>query len=327
MDTPGAMLNENAARLFARQVTPQVLREAEQGVWAREAWVAVEEAGLTRALVPERSGGYGVEPRDALGLLRVAGEYAAPVPLAETMLALWLLAESGLPIIDGPLTIASQDNLSRVPWARYAAGIVLLRDGEIALFRRDGCRVEQGVNLAHEPRDRVLLASRPEAAGPAAISPVQFRAACAALRVQQIAGALTRITDMTVQYAQERVQFGRPIGRFQAVQQNLAVLAGQTAAANAAADLAAEGFSDGVRVLPIAAAKARASEAVKLAAGIAHQAHGAIGFTQEHSLHYFTKRLWSWRDEFGNETEWNALLGRHIAAQGASRLWPEITSL
>ena len=67
------------------------------------------------------------------------------------------------------------------------------------------------------------------------------------MRTQQIAGALTRLTEMTTQYAQDRVQFGRPIGKFQAVQQNLAVLAGQTAAAVAGADLAAEAVADGIK--------------------------------------------------------------------------------
>ena len=90
--------------------------------------------------------------------------------------------------------------------------------------------------------------------------------------------------------------------------------------------LAAEGVANGVRLLPIAAAKARCGEAASVSAGIAHQAHGAIGFTYEHSLHFFTKRLWSWRDEFGNETEWNQFVGRHMAAAGADQLWAEITA-
>ncbi len=121
---------------------------------------------------------------------------------------------------------------------------------------------------------------------------------------------------MTTQYAQDRVQFGRPLGKFQAVQQNLAVLAGQAAAAVAAADLAAEAVADRVKFLPIAAAKARAGEAAGIAAAIAHQVHGAIGFTAEHDLHFLTRRLWSWRDEFGKDSAWNRLLGRHMAQAG-----------
>jgi len=131
---------------------------------------------------------------------------------------------------------------------------------------------------------------------------------------------------MTVRYAQDRVQFGRPIGKFQAVQQNLAVMAGQAAAAAAAADLAADAFANGMALLPIAAGKARAGEAAGIAAAIAHQVHGAIGFTFEHDLHFYTRRLWSWRDEFGHETAWNRAIGHHMAQAGADALWPTITA-
>jgi alkylation response protein AidB-like acyl-CoA dehydrogenase len=154
-----------------------------------------------------------------------------------------------------------------------------------------------------------------------------LRAAGAAMRSLMISGALDRITGMTVRYAQDRVQFGRPIGRFQAVQHNLAILAGQNAAAMAAGDMAAEAMADGMRIPAIAAAKVRASEAAGFGAGIAHQVHGALGFSYEHSLHFLTKRLWAWRDEHGGEAEWGALLGRHMAASGADQLWATLTAI
>jgi acyl-CoA dehydrogenase len=198
----------------------------------------------------------------------------------------------------------------------------------VALLSATSWQSEPAENLAREPRDTLTIDAVPEAVAPAAsgIGPQQLRAVGAAMRSLQMAGALARITAISVQYAQDRVQFGRPIGKFQAVQQNLAVLAGQTAAASAAADLAAEAVAEGIRLLPIAAAKSRTGEAAGQGAAIAHQVHGAIGFTYEHTLHFFTKRLWSWRDEFGNEAEWNLHVGRHMAKAGADRLWAEITA-
>jgi acyl-CoA dehydrogenase len=77
----------------------------------------------------------------------------------------------------------------------------------------------------------------------------------------------------------------------------------------------------------VAVAKARVGEAAGKGAEIAHQVHGAMGFTREHNLHYCTRRLWSWRDEFGNETLWQARLGREVARQGADALWPMLTRL
>ena len=146
------------------------------------------------------------------------------------------------------------------------------------------------------------------------------------MRSAQMAGALQSVLETSVQYARERVQFGRPIGRFQAIQQNLAVLAGQAAAATAAAEAAIEAAAQGLDSFAIAAAKIRAGEAAGIGAAIAHQVHGAIGFTQEHRLHYATRRLWSWRDEFGNEAWWARRLGGEVAAAGADRLWQGITA-
>jgi acyl-CoA dehydrogenase len=340
----GEMLREAADRLFQTHCDTATRRAADQGRWPAALWAAVEEAGLHRALVPEEAGGFGVPVADALSLLKVAGAHAVPLPLAETMLASWLLAGAGLNIPDGPLSAAPvrdgesltltsvggdwrmAGTLTRIPWARDVNHLVVLSDARIVLAGRDSWRIEPGENVAREPRDTVQFDGVAIAAAPTVMRATNLMAIGAAMRTQQIAGALTRVTEMTTQYAQDRVQFGRPLGKFQAVQQNLAVLAGQTAAAVAAADLAAEAVADGLKLLPIAAAKARTGEAAGIAAAIAHQVHGAIGFTLEHNLHFLTRRLWSWRDEFGKDAFWQRLLGRHMAQAGADNAWAEITA-
>jgi acyl-CoA dehydrogenase len=343
-DSEGGMLRETAERLFQAHCDTAIRRSADLGTWPAALWAAVEEAGLHRALVPEAAGGFGVAVADALSLLKVAGAHAAPIPLAETMLASWLLAGAELAIPDGPLTCGPvrdgeavtvtpvgggwhvSGTLTRVPWARDVDRLVVLADGMVALVGRESWSIEPGENVAREPRDTVRLDGAAIAAGATGVTAAALIAVGAAMRTQQIAGALTRLTEMTTQYALDRVQFGRPIGKFQAVQQSMAVLAGQTAAAVAAADLAAEAVANGVKILPIAAGKSRAGEAAGIAAGVAHQVHGAIGFTFEHTLHFLTRRLWSWRDEFGKDSVWNGLLGRHMARAGADHLWAEITA-
>jgi acyl-CoA dehydrogenase len=337
----GEMLRETADRLFQAHCDAATQRAADQGTWPAALWKAVEDAGLHRALVPEAAGGFGVAVSDALSLLKVAGAHAVPLPLPETMLASWLLAGAGLAIPDGPLSVGpvrggeslmlTQGNhlsgsLTRIPWARDVAHLVVLADSRVALAARGSWSIEPGENIAREPRDTIRFDGPVIAGGPATMTEANLIAIGAAMRTQQIAGALTRLTEMTTQYAQDRVQFGRPLGKFQAVQQNLAVLAGQTAAAIAAADLAAEAVADGVKILPIAAGKARAGEAAGIAASIAHQVHGAIGFTFEHNLQFLTRRLWSWRDEFGKDSVWQRLLGHHMAQASADALWVEITA-
>jgi acyl-CoA dehydrogenase len=344
-DSTGALLRETADRVFQACCGTDVSRSADGGVWPAASWDALAEAGLHRALLPEEAGGYGVSVTDALSLLRVAAEHAVPLPLAETMLAHFLLGAAGLTVPEGPLTVApvvagerltlSPDGMvrgevSRIPWGRdvAAAAVLAMRGTEtwVALVPRSAWTCEAEQNVAREPRDRLRIDGKALAVAPSPYDAAALRAAGAALRAQQMAGALTRLTAMTVQYAQDRVQFGRPIGKFQAVQQNLAVLAGQTATAVAAADLAAEAVANGVKILPIAAAKSRCGEAASIGAGIAHQMHGAIGFTFEHNLQFLTRRLWSWRDEFGNEATWNRVVGRHMAEAGGDRLWAEIVA-
>ena len=339
MDSVADLLRETAERLFAREITPAVLRQADGGAWPEAAWTAVETAGLSRALVVEEDG---VPVADALGLLQVAGAHAVPLPLAETMLAGWLLGTAGLPVPDGPLTVAPvadetlrlrrddgawhvSGRATRVPWARHAVAAAVLAEHagapHVVLLHAGGWRTEPGANLAGEPRDTMEIATAVDQVAPLGLPAEALRAMGAVARAQQIAGALRALTAMTTTYAQERSQFGRPIGKFQAVQQNLALLAAQAAAATAAADLGAEAAADGLRLAPIAAAKALAGEAAGIGAAIAHQVHGAIGFTQEHRLHFLTRRLWSWRDEFGNEAVWQLRLGAQMMAAGADGLW------
>ena len=161
------------------------------------------------------------------------------------------------------------------------------------------------------------------ALAPALPELILLAGACAAL----MAGAMKRILELAVGYAGERQQFGRPIARFQAVQQGLAVLASETAAAQRATDGAIECVDEGNLLFQIAAAKARVGEAAGVVAEIAHQVHGAMGFTHEHTLHHFTRRLWAWRDECGNESEWQRWLGEQIAGEGADALWEVLTAL
>ena len=343
-------LVDSAERLFAAHCGKAVLKQAEAGVFPAALWSAVVEAGFAAALLPEEAGGFGATVAEAMRILQTSAAHTAPIPLAETMLAGWLLAQAGLAVPEGVLTVAPvrvkdrpmlgrtqagwhlAGTCSRVPWARDATCLAVLAEGPdgpmVAVVPREGLIVAHDLNMAGEPRDTVRFDTA-LAEGAVAVAPFAagtLRAAGACLRTVQMAGALSRALAISVAYAQTRVQFGRPIGKFQAVQQNLAVLAGQSAAAIAAADIAADALANGLPAMQVGAAKARAGEAASIAAGLAHQAHGAIGFTQEYELHFATRRLWSWRDEFGNEAEWNGVVGRAALAAGPEGLWPTLTA-
>ena len=345
IDDETAMIREAAQRLFTDRCTREVLGAAAAGQWPTELWDAVELSGLTWALVSERAGGSALPIGAALSLIDVAGEFAAPIPLAETMIAAWLLDRAGLTVPSGPLTFATLTGQAqsqkgswhitgvaqRVSWARMSGVVALAEcDGGARLFLldRDCFEVEQGVNIAGEPRDTLNMDAIIDG-GRTSLSPVstsELRALGAAVRTMQIAGALKRATELTLQYAKDRMQFGRSLSKFQAIQQIIAVLATQTAVAAMAAEIARGAVASDALLPNVAIAKARAGEAAGIGAAIAHQVHGAIGFTLEHDLQYFTKRLYAWRDEFGNEAEWNQLIGQRVAALGPDELWPAITA-
>ena len=345
------LIRDMAEKLFGDGCEKSVLAAAETGAFPAALWKEITDAGLAGALLPESAGGSDLAIEDALAALRISASHAAPVPLAETMLAGWL-SGSALAVPEGPLTIAPTGKGSslslkkagagwrlegvakRTPFARNAAAILVLAetDGANMVARVDpkACTIAEGRNLAMEPRDDVTFAcdlgSGDVAPAGNNINAETLRAFGAAMRANQIAGALSRTLDITLQYANERVQFGKPIAKFQAIQHNLAMPAAHSAAANAAADMAAEAAANGMSLLPIAAAKARCGEAASIGAGIAHQTHGAIGFTREHMLHYLTKRLWSWRDEFGKESDWSLIIGRAAAKAGPKKLWSDIVT-
>jgi acyl-CoA dehydrogenase len=149
-------------------------------------------------------------------------------------------------------------------------------------------------------------------------------------RAVMMAGGLERALALSLDYVSEREQFGRPISKFQAIQHHMAVMAAETAAAICAADAGLAGIGTDRFTEEVAAAKARIGEAVGVVAELAHQVHGAMGYTHEHQLHHTTRRLWAWRDEYGAEQIWQQQLGaslaRRVAQQGGDALWDFIAT-
>ncbi len=335
------ILADTVARLFGDLVTRDVLQDAETGVWPEALWHACEENGLTLALVPEERGGAGLSWTDSFVIARAAGYYGPPVPLVETMLGAWLLAEAGIDIPEGPLTVApvrSGDALVlesgglagtavAVPWGRQAQHVVGMTGGNITLAALDGAEIEKDCNIAREPRDKLAFDNvAVVASNPTTLPQDTLQLYGAMFRAAQLAGGVARALDETVQYAGDRIQFGRPIGKFQAIQQNLAALAGQMASAGASAEMAFRAADRGEPRFEAASAKVVTGDAAGAAAGTAHQIHGAIGFTYEHILQFTTRRLWSWRAEFGAESRWAEEIGKSVAGRSADAFWPDLTA-
>ncbi len=353
MSDSDSIVGETARRIFTDLGDPQTLNAAANAAWKTPLWSALEESGLTLAWVSDAHGGAGAGIAEGFEVLRIAGQSAAPVAIAETLLAGRMLDAAGIRCPSGPMTVAPVrlgDTLTlddegavsggarAVPFLRDARAVVVVADREgeqfVALMSPETLSAaERPTDLGGERCDigfksvyPVELAPFP--AGWHADTPMLLGAA---VRAAQMAGALETVLALSVQYAADRVAFGRPIAGFQAVQHNLARLAGEVAAALAASGSAADALGASAEFGPaefleIAAAKIRAGEAVNAGAAIAHQVHGAIGWTAEHVLQRYTRRMWGWRDDFGAESHWAAMLGDMVIEAGADALWPMLAA-
>jgi acyl-CoA dehydrogenase len=340
------LLIDSGNRLFGDACTHAVVQDAERDGWAPTVWQSVADAGFPWVSIAESAGGSGGTLTDAAAILTIAGAHAAPIPLAETgLLGGWLIAAAGLALPDGPVTVAhhADDTLAlsgttisgravRVAWGRNAERLVaLVADGArwvVASVATSAAIVEPGTNLAGEPRDTLVFDRTPAdiAPAPLGIDPDALHQRGALTRVVMMAGALDRMSRMTVEYTRQRRQFGKPVAQFQAVQQHLVHAAQHAALVTMAAEVAAAAAERGPATFEIAAAKILAGQAAASATRAAHQAHGAMGMTQEYPLQHLSRRLWAWRHEYGDDTSWSIRLGRASASAGADALYPSITA-
>lgn len=335
------MLLETADRFFTGKCGREVVNGVEKGVWPADLWKEIEEMGLPLIAVTEDRGGAGGTLADMLALLRLAGSHAVPVPLAETALANLLIGAAGGEPASGPATLAL-GNLSlsggrvngkveRVPFASVADRFVTVIGNTLAVVAAANATIEDKPSHAGEPYGTVTFDNA--AAEFSAASPVDAGRAlelAALMRAMQMAGAADKVLVTATEYSKQRVQFGRPISTFQAIQHMLAELASCVAATIASAEAAArdadEGGLEKGGSFSIAAAKSQASEFAQRIAGISHQSMGAMGFTHEHILHHYTRRLWVWRRDFGSESYWGEKIGAAYAKAGPEVLWAALSS-
>lgn len=303
------LLRDSITALFTDRSTPAAVRRADERGLDRDLWKQVAEGGFDLALVPDASGGSGLTLREVTAVLEACGRHAAPIPLGEAMLARGYAAACGVQIPEGIVTAAMAriegDAVlcSAVPWGRGAEWVLAAAGAQAFVMpaARAKCGAHEGLHGAGEcdmswrSADAQARLDSPDA---------DWHATGAALRTAQIAGGLDAVLDLTLRYAGERVQFGRPLAKFQALQQQIAVLAEDTFASRMAAATACD--SGAATPLPsrAAAGKVVASEAASRACAIAHAVHGAMGIAEEHDLQLFTRRLLAWRMQYGSESYW-----------------------
>lgn len=328
-----------AERLFADLVA----RSEDEGSIAD--WSAIDASELDRLLVPEADGGAGNAFEDACAIMAVFGQHGPSVPLLETMVANWLLAHSGHSVARGPKALLVGPDI----------GLIRFEGGQLILSHRAAAAwvpvTTTAVVMAEDEAGSLQVATiAPPEAGTDGITvadePVRWldgatmrldwpartlqqpRALAQALPVllqaAAMTGAIEAASTMTLEHANLRKQFGRPIAAFQAVQHMAASMACAGAVAAASVEQARHFLLTPEALWFAAIAKSATSEAAGIVAADAHQIHGAIGFTREYGLHRHTRRLWAWRERYGNEEYWNTYMGTALLQQTDTPLWQGI---
>ena len=293
--------------------TPAAVRAVERGEDHQPLWQALQDSGFADCLLPEDAGGAGLPLDDLAPVLFTLGRHAVPLPLGQTLFARALLHAAGLAVPPEPIALASFDSgadTALVPGGAQAAWFLVQEDTHCVLLPRaqaqasaTGVHADLAVSLPRPPRDGLPAFTLPAGA---------LRQTGACLHAAQLAGAMSHVFEMTLQYANDRQQFGRAIGKFQAIQHQISIMAEHVTAARMAAQIACA--AGGWRPDPLRAAigKLNASEAVTPVAAIAHAVHGAIGITEEYDLQLYTRRLHAWRLADGSETYWGRVVGELV---------------
>lgn len=302
------------------------------GVLARDVWDVLARSGFTTIGTPEDQGGAGGGILESGAVVRRASAWALSAPLDIALLVAPVLrARAGLPARPGIVAFAVATEaevetidegltlrLPSVPWADFSDSLLLLvpRDGGVA-----------AIEVGREQYD-----TQPLAAGgvtPAATVVVHGARGGSVLPAEvlkeidlllqlattlKLTGALERVLELTLSYVSEREQFGVKLATFQSVKQQLALLTAEVVVTTASAEAALVAFNDSAAdaSLAVHSARLRAAQAATTVTTIAHQLHGAIGFTREHPLHLYTRRLWSWRDEHQLEGHLRRQLGAQV---------------
>lgn len=284
------LLRDTVAALVEKHASPEAVRKAaasERG-YDETLWKTLcEQVGAAALVIPEELGGAGGELADAAVVLEELGKALVPTPLLGTTLAELALLSLDEPDSDLLEGLAEGTSIGTVVFdAGYVvngniADIVVAADGE-TLTRWTTFTPTPAVSMditrplaAIEATETAALGTDPGMADIAAIL----------LAAEQV-GAASKCLDLTVQYTKDRVQFGRPIGSFQALKHRMADLYVAVQSAKAVVDEAVADPS------PTSSALARlaASEAFSKVAGEAVQMHGGIAITWESDIQLYFKR-------------------------------------
>ena len=294
------ILVEPFRRMLADLSTPAQVRAVQATGDISQIWQEIERSGFLDALLPEDVGGSALTLADIFPLVAESGAFCLPVPFAETVVARALLHARGVAAPEGAIIVLAPPS-PIVPLAAVATHVLAMREAAIILLPRQVIQPDPFDALGGQVKTDSDPIATIDADG------IDLEVIAAGLTAAKMAGAMRRLLDLSLQYAEQRQQFGRSLGKFQAIQQQLAIMAEQVVSAKVAANLGMSGAH--FDPLKVALAKCRTSEASHQVCAIAHAVHGAIGVTEEYDLQLLTRRVKQWQLAFGSERYWATRVG------------------
>ncbi|MEM7135090.1 MAG: acyl-CoA dehydrogenase family protein [Myxococcota bacterium] len=323
------MLRDTVRDVLERECPPEVVRAVWEGRGARseEVWSTLADTGLIGMTASEAAGGMSmtelewVLPHEEIGYAAVPGPYvdtvAVGIPILDTLgtdahKSRWLG-----PAVSGKARIVvAFEGQTRVPFSEGADVLIAQRGGESFCVPWSDVstrsepsvdRARQLVSIEFDPSDAYRMRS-----DKVSWSTAKDRATLATAAV--LAGLSRRMLDMTVQYAKDREQFGKPIGAQQAVKHRLADALIQQEFARPMVYKAAWSMATAQTSasIDVSVAKIYASDAAKFVARQALQVHGAIGYTIECDLHMWMKRTWALAAALGDSAFHRGRVAEHI---------------
>ena len=311
------MILESLERVLEDQGSSAAVRQIEAGGAVGTLWHTIEQAGFLDLLLSEEAGGAALQLPELFPILECLGRHGVALPIAQSIVARALFGGQA-PVPVGLVTLANRLQQTaggehvcvRTPYG-LLADYVLSHDGESMVLM--SCSAAKRTSVG-DPRNSTATLSWRNVAPVLRLrgSEQSLTAFTTAMAAAVLSGAMQRVFDMALAYCNTRVQFGKSIGKFQALQQQLSVMAEHVLAGAIAAECAFR--SNGLAPDPLAGAiaKSRTSEAASLVAATAHAVHGAIGMTDEYDLGLLTRRLHDWRMSYGAEDHWNQIIGKQI---------------
>lgn len=330
---------EAACRLFSDMASRLQGSGAPRPDTLARTWPELEANGFTLPTVALEQGGGGGEIEDELAVLHALGYSGLLLPLAESSMAGACLSGLGLAVPAGPIAVALaaagevvyergrlRGRVTRVPWGAFADRVLVQVGTSIYMVDRSEAAVDRASNLAEEPRDTLRFDSVPAECIASGVDEEALHFHGALLRSAQTCGAAHKAMELTIAYSRTRQQFGKPLAAFQAVQHQVAAATGQLLAAQtmlvAAYASRAKGHNS---VREIASARIQADLAAAECCAVGHQVHGALGYTMEYPLHWFTRPMQAWRAEYGNHSYWSSRLADDFASLATEDLWSYVT--